>query len=452
MGAPRYVIAKEELKAEDFLRLEKNLKGVEKVLGSILTEPEKLRKMLGDRLPFGSTVNVLRDITAALVQTKVLTAKQVKLVEAVSRSVSISRSPDKAGWFQKNLKAFWEIWSMKDLPDRSSLGGSDTFMVGPLTFHNTILADKATIAKVSEMMESGWKYLSKDTKFKAVAYGDIFLVGNMLESNTAAWYNLRKDDVYLRPVNSTSLDNVHTFLHELGHRYWYKFMDSKERYPVGRLYSTLKYARNAGLKVGDVIPVKIRGFSNPVVVKLDPLNYWLSDTAKLSRSKIDTYLNFPTAYATTTVEEFFAECFAFYLMGGLKPDMEAKFLESMGMVKTQELKVEEVKPEPKPEVKPEPKPEPVVVSPPVETSPKPSPSVEQPKTWDPIQPLRDLYAAARSKGDQWTMDFAKSLAQQVKNGRELTPRQTQVLENKYRSYGISVPSATRVASRLFDIP
>lgn len=442
--AGRYIQAREELREEDLLLLEINLEGVERVFAA---SHGGYHPIYGN-LPFASTVRVLRKIAPAIVQNKVLTPKQVKIVEAVSRAAAASRTNDVGKWFQKNLENFKAILAMKSLPDRSSTSGSDTFMVGPFTFHNTIHADKSVIAVTSLLMEDGWKYLSREPKLKVVAYGDIFLVGNMLQSNTSAWYNIQKDDVYLRPLKVTTKGNTHSLLHELGHRHWYKFLDSKQKDAIRTLYFRLSYARNEGLRVGDVLPVEIRGFPNPVVVKVDSSAYWLNDKDRVSKSKIDKYLNYPSAYASKTVEEFYAECFAFYLMGKLKPELEEKFLVSLGMQKAEVVKVDEVKPE-------HPKPEPVVVAPPpVMEPPKPDPVVEKlptPKPADSLQPLRDLYVAARTAKDQWTMGFAESLAKQLKAGQELTFRQRNVLESKYRSYGISFPSPARVASRIFDI-
>jgi hypothetical protein len=53
-----------------------------------------------------------------------------------------------------------------------------------------------------------------------------------------------------------------------------------------------------------------------------------------------------------------------------------------------------------------------------------------------LQPLRNLYAAARSKGDQWTMDFSKSIADQLKAGKSLSDKQRNLINAKLDAYGI----------------
>lgn len=51
--------------------------------------------------------------------------------------------------------------------------------------------------------------------------------------------------------------------------------------------------------------------------------------------------------------------------------------------------------------------------------------------------LRVLWTRARASGDSWTMDFVKSLADQIKHGRELSQRQLSTLDAKLGSYGLS---------------
>ena len=51
--------------------------------------------------------------------------------------------------------------------------------------------------------------------------------------------------------------------------------------------------------------------------------------------------------------------------------------------------------------------------------------------------LRTLYTRARSDGNQWLMDFTKSLAEQIKSGRPLTPRQLEVVDKNKATYKMS---------------
>lgn len=54
-----------------------------------------------------------------------------------------------------------------------------------------------------------------------------------------------------------------------------------------------------------------------------------------------------------------------------------------------------------------------------------------------IQVLRDLYRAAKSTGNQWLMDFTKSVADQLKQGRSLSPKQIDVINNSRTKFKVA---------------
>jgi hypothetical protein len=57
---------------------------------------------------------------------------------------------------------------------------------------------------------------------------------------------------------------------------------------------------------------------------------------------------------------------------------------------------------------------------------------------DPIlNKLRLLYSAARRAGDDWTMQFAQSLGEQIKRGRNLSPKQVSLMDDKFHRYRIA---------------
>lgn len=64
--------------------------------------------------------------------------------------------------------------------------------------------------------------------------------------------------------------------------------------------------------------------------------------------------------------------------------------------------------------------------------------------------LREIWLRARSARDQWVMDFVQSLAEQIKAGRRLSPRQVEIVEDKARQYSVRLArytAAQRVALR-----
>jgi hypothetical protein len=66
-------------------------------------------------------------------------------------------------------------------------------------------------------------------------------------------------------------------------------------------------------------------------------------------------------------------------------------------------------------------------------NPRQAPAVENPL----LPKLRELWRRAKSRDDNWTMDFAKSLGETLKYGRDLSPRQLSALEAKFDLYGLS---------------
>lgn len=92
--------------------------------------------------------------------------------------------------------------------------------------------------------------------------------------------------------------------------------------------------------------------------------------------------------------------------------------------------------------RPQARPAPVAPPAPVVETPAAARQVEE----DPRLPaLRELWARARAARDQWTMEFVQSLGEQIKAGRRLSPRQTEIADEKARMYGVRV--ASRHASR-----
>lgn len=64
----------------------------------------------------------------------------------------------------------------------------------------------------------------------------------------------------------------------------------------------------------------------------------------------------------------------------------------------------------------------------------------QPEQDEVLKRLRALYSAARQAGDDWTMQFTQSVAGLVKQGRPLTERQQAVLDEKIRDYRVRTAS------------
>jgi hypothetical protein len=90
-------------------------------------------------------------------------------------------------------------------------------------------------------------------------------------------------------------------------------------------------------------------------------------------------------------------------------------------------------------------------------APAPAPAAPAPRAPAPAAPvpaqedtrlrgLRELWGRAQRERDAWTADFVQSIAQQIKAGRRLSPRQEEILDDKARYYGVRVASRRLRAS------
>lgn len=115
---------------------------------------------------------------------------------------------------------------------------------------------------------------------EALSYG-VVEIKNDLPPSVLADYNPKNDSMR---VKSDSSDGriYHCFTHELGHRLWFKLMSKAQRHSVESKYMTMMRSPVAELPAG---------FGDGDV--------------------------FPSEYAKSSVEEFFAECFAYWRDGEL---------------------------------------------------------------------------------------------------------------------------------------
>lgn len=131
---------------------------------------------------------------------------------------------------------------------------------------------------------------------KALSYG-IVEIKNDMPPKVLADYNPKNDSMR---VKSDSSDGriFHSFIHELGHRLWFKLMSKQQRSRVRERYRSMKNG-NAIVDFG----------------------FGIDDGNDV----------FPSEYSTTSVEEFFSECFAYWraheLCGSLSDFMEDIFIE-----------------------------------------------------------------------------------------------------------------------------
>lgn len=171
---------------------------------------------------------------------------------------------------------------------------------------------------------------------KALSYG-IVEIKNDMPPRVLADYNPKNDSMR---VKSDSSDGriYHSFIHELGHRLWFKLMSKAQRHSVKDRYDTMRRARkephvfNAGERVEltdgmvfDVVSCSQSVLTVKVVSGGMDGKSVEGETLMLSSRFVDDDIRridgkvfdngkdmFPSEYSKTSVEEFFSECFAYW--------------------------------------------------------------------------------------------------------------------------------------------
>lgn len=63
-----------------------------------------------------------------------------------------------------------------------------------------------------------------------------------------------------------------------------------------------------------------------------------------------------------------------------------------------------------------------------------------------VEELRKLWAKANRQNDQWTMDFAQNVAEQLKNNQSITSRQRETAQKKMNTYGLDASLFDKVVT------
>lgn len=234
--------------------------------------------------------------------------------------------------------------------------GADTetsTKVGPFTLWNTGGFSTERMSEIEDLVRKSIAH-AQTSGFGEVCYGPIYVTNMIRGARTVAFYNLGKDDMFVRADTKVDTKSVHTFLHELGHRYEVKFLSRRDSAATGRLYrilqgeEELKGTEVRVPKPGDsfedssnrTLVVTKTTFNNKgegvveMHLKENPVKrfgiplplYWKYKGVDTPDSD-PNYIGFVTPYAKKDKHENFAEMFAFYCMGKLPVKQSVPFEE-----------------------------------------------------------------------------------------------------------------------------
>lgn len=273
-----------------------------------------------------------------------------KAVELAARLfLTAARDPrDFAAWWEKNEKHAQVLLEALAWPEKTEGGANgvqEKITVGPFVMHNTLHLEEEKLASTIAVVEKATARIrSSDSKFAKVLYGDVFVVGKISQSREMAWYYI-DDSLYLRLMKG--LTEVRSLCHELGHRYWYKFLQGDAPRQWRTTYYLMKNTNAPKVvlpKVGEPLGVPVSGHKEMPIVESYGVSSRGTRVIKLVGGgevavsglfglleQQAVALKFPTPYAATSAEEFFAECFADYVGGTLAPEHVKLLEETVGI-------------------------------------------------------------------------------------------------------------------------
>lgn len=295
-----------------------------------------------------------RQIADWAVHTRAIPGGKAKKFEMASREVNKTRPPPSMNkWWEKgkeHLELLVESATWPERKEGDESGIRELVALPPFTVHNTVHLPDEKLEKTLEAVRHVAKQIQrKSPKLAKVLYGDVYLVGKISRPSWAAWYIIAEDTVHLRPLLKKGGDDARDLTHELGHRYWFKFMDTGAINAWEALYDSMKNKgenmATTGIEVGKPLPIPVKGFDTPpTVLKIEFGRIYIDDGTGVQDGKpykLNTYLPytsvysalvnenvrkmFPSNYAATQPEEFFAECFAYYILDQLSPELVADF-------------------------------------------------------------------------------------------------------------------------------
>lgn len=379
-----------------------------------------------------------------LVDTRRIPQGKIKKFErAVSPYLRARRQPNKPyEWLVKALKDAPLLKEALSWPDLEEAGDESSFTVGSFSVFNQKGAPPQKLVGFKKVLEKSEKKMraSGIPGIRSVIYGDVYIVGRISQSNTLAWYWSDKDKVYVRlKALGKSIDLAHSFVHELGHRYWRKVANAtvKGRWETHHRrigYSTRYDPREVKLpEAGDVLPFKIDGFgrSYPMVHAIKPdgsfeltaekgakrgkivavPRSWMVKTYHSVAKRTTARAAYPTSYAATSPEEHFCESFSMYIRGTLSQEHVTPFEDILGITKSAD-----------PEDKLDAEVDQIEVEEVTKKVFGVKPTVSNRKLNERykvmIKGLRKAWKAANQKGDQKDAEFASEAAEHInKSGR-----------------------------------
>jgi hypothetical protein len=271
-----------------------------------------------------------RAVMPLLVAVKVVPPAQRRAFEKAYREFTRTRRMDYAAWAAKNIESINLLASTRKWPDIADAVPDEdapnaVSNVGDVKVINQSSQDpKQTVELVRRAIQ-----LMQNSSVPSISralYGEVFITGEIArKKNMMAFYDINRDMVFVLAVKRFADKQLHSLIHEFGHRYWRKFMSksAKEAWLAHHGVMASHSVQVEDPKIGEPLPY-VKG--SPIVERIEHGNFYVQGgyISRMSwweaaRQNLRAG-RFPSNYAASDPEEHFCEALGYFCMGELDGD------------------------------------------------------------------------------------------------------------------------------------
>ncbi len=272
-----------------------------------------------------------RTLVSFTAQLKQVPSQHRRMFDMARREFARTRKFDYPTWFGKNIEMLRMLYGVGSWPDVSAVtpeAEGDT--AGAVTLLGSIRIVNQTDQdpdKSVDIVRRAVRALSDSgvPSITRALYGDVFIVGEVARKKSlAAWYYRDRDIIEVLAVKRFAEQSVRVTIHEIGHRYWLKFMGDDAKQAWQKHHTAMSYASPDPVfpEVGDVLDY-VQGKPTVSSISQGIINF--EGGGLLLKGSIVRFLreralelSFPTPYAATNAEEHFCESLSLFCLGDLK--------------------------------------------------------------------------------------------------------------------------------------
>lgn len=192
---------------------------------------ERLKFCLNHPIMANSSHIVACVLTADFIFHKInFPEKRSKRVRAIKNKMSNPRRYTEK-WFTSRRKHILDMLDLLKFPLRQE--GDNECEVGPFTLKNPINLSSDKVLTMERVIKKALTLCTNSLApgFPQAAYGNVVLVEKLKRKNWYAWYSPAKDEITMKFADERIEDEfLKTFIHEVGHRYFQKFLPTSRKY------------------------------------------------------------------------------------------------------------------------------------------------------------------------------------------------------------------------------